>query len=59
MKKLEQLRQKQLKIYEAARRDREMLTDMRDVKRSAYESDVARTAQKTLDDNYIARRGRI
>jgi flagellar FliJ protein len=59
IKKLELLREKQLKIYEAARRNREMLTDMQDVKRSAYESDVARTAQKTLDDNYIARRGRV
>jgi len=58
IKKLETLRQKQLNIYEAARRDREMLTDMQDVKRSAYDADVARTAQKTLDDNYIARRGR-
>jgi flagellar export protein FliJ len=55
--KLKQLRDTQLKIYEAARRNREMLTDMREEKRSAYESDMARSEQKTLDDNYIARRG--
>jgi hypothetical protein len=36
-----------------------MLTDMREEKRTAYESDLARGEQKTLDDNYIARRGRI
>jgi flagellar FliJ protein len=58
IEKLEDLRDKQLKIYEKARRNREMLTDMREEKLSAYESDVARNEQKTLDDNFIARRGR-
>jgi len=57
IRKLEQLRDKQLVLYEKARRNREMLTDMRDEKRSVYESDLARSEQKTLDDNYIARRG--
>jgi flagellar FliJ protein len=56
--KLEELRERQLVIYEKARRNREMLTDMREEKRSAYESDIARAEQKTLDDNFIARRGR-
>jgi flagellar export protein FliJ len=59
IEKLERLRDRQLTVYQQARRNREMLTDMRDEKRSAYESDVARTEQKTLDDNYIARRGRF
>jgi flagellar FliJ protein len=59
MEKLEQLRDKQILVYETARRNREMLTDMREEKRTAYESDLARVEQKTLDDNYIARRGRI
>jgi flagellar export protein FliJ len=54
--KLEQLRDKQVIIYEGARRNREMLTDMLEEKRSAYESGMARSEQKTLDDNYIARR---
>jgi flagellar FliJ protein len=56
--KLEQLRDQQLKIYEKARRNREMLTDMREEKRSAYDSEVARLEQKTLDDVFISRRGR-
>jgi flagellar biosynthesis chaperone FliJ len=56
--KLEQLRLRQLLVYDAARRDREMLTKMQETKRSAYESDMARTAQKTIDDNFNARRGR-
>jgi hypothetical protein len=31
---------------------------MREEKREVYESDLARREQSTLDDNYIARRGR-
>jgi flagellar export protein FliJ len=58
IKKLEQARDGQLIVYEAARRNREMLTDMREKKLSAYESDMNKREQKTLDDNYIARRGR-
>jgi len=57
--KLEQLRDRQFIAYAAARRDREMLTDMREEKRSEYDSDMARNEQKTVDDNYIARRGRF
>lgn len=56
--KLEQLRDQQVKIYEKARRNREMLTDMREEKQSSYESDLARLEQKTLDDIFISRRGR-
>lgn len=59
LEKFEQLREIQVKAYEAARRDREMLTDMREERRGAYDVDVARNEQKTLDDNYIARRGRF
>ena len=58
IQRLEQARDVQLLIYEAARRDREMLTDMRQKKRTAYDSDMSRSEQKTLDDNYNARRGR-
>ena len=58
IQKLEQARDVQLLIYEAARRDREMLTDMRQKKRIAYDSDVSRSEQRILDDNYNARRGR-
>jgi flagellar FliJ protein len=56
--KLEELRDRQIAIYEAARRNREVLTNMHDEKRTAYESDLARHEQKTIDDNFIARRGR-
>ncbi|MGA3008800.1 MAG: hypothetical protein ABSD72_00935 [Terracidiphilus sp.] len=59
IEKLKQLRDRQLVVYQQARRNREMLTDMREEKLSVYESDVARGEQKTLDDNYIARRGRV
>jgi flagellar export protein FliJ len=58
LEKLEQLRDTQLKVYEAARRDREILTEMREERRGAYESEMARREQKILDDNYLARRGR-
>jgi flagellar FliJ protein len=59
IEKLEQLRDRQLMVYAAARRDREMLTDMREEKRCEYKSEMARSEQKTIDDNYIARRGRF
>jgi flagellar export protein FliJ len=58
IQKLEQARDAQLIVYEAARRDREMLTDMREKKRNAFDADVNKREQKALDDNYIARRGR-
>lgn len=58
IEKLEQLRDKQIKVYEDARRNREMLTDMHKSQRNAYESGQARREQMTLDDNFIARRGR-
>jgi flagellar export protein FliJ len=59
IEKLEQLRDQQRVVLEGARRNREMLTDIRAEKRIAYESEIARREQKTLDDNYIARRGRF
>jgi flagellar export protein FliJ len=58
IQKLEEARDKQLAVYEAARRNREMLTDMREKKRTAYEIEMNKQEQKTLDDNYISRRGR-
>jgi flagellar export protein FliJ len=58
LEKLEQLRAMQIAVYETARRNREMLTGMHEEQRSAYETGLARLEQKTIDDNYIARRGR-
>jgi flagellar FliJ protein len=53
---LEEQRQKQLKIYQAAHRDHETLIDMRNQQRSAYLQEQARMEQKYLDDIFIARR---
>jgi flagellar export protein FliJ len=58
IQELEQARDAQLIVYDVARRDREMLTDMHEKKRTAYDSDIRKREQKVLDDNYIARRGR-
>jgi flagellar export protein FliJ len=58
-RKLEELRDRQFIAYAAARRDREMLTEMQGEKRSVYDSEMARSEQQTVDDNYIARRGRF
>jgi flagellar export protein FliJ len=59
IRKLEQLRDGQFIAYAAARRDREILTGMREEKRSVYDSEMVRSEQQTVDDNYIARRGRF
>ena len=58
IQKREEARDRQLIIYEAARRNREMLTDMREKKRAAYDAETNKREQKALDDNYISRRGR-
>jgi flagellar export protein FliJ len=58
IQRLEEARDRQLVIYEAARRNREMLTDMREKKRTEYDSETNKREQKALDDNYISRRGR-
>jgi flagellar export protein FliJ len=58
IQELEQARDRQLIVYETARRDREILADMRERKRTAYDIDLSKREQKILDDNYIARRGR-
>jgi hypothetical protein len=54
--KLEELKAMQLLVYNAARQNRELLTDMRTTKREAYKTDLSRREQSTLDDNFIARR---
>ena len=56
--KLEQARNAQLIIYETARRSREMLTDIREKRHTAYRSDVSKREQKVLDDNFVARQSR-
>lgn len=41
--------------YQAAHRDRQMLSDMKAKKRDAYEQERARATQKFLDDIFAAR----
>lgn len=59
IEKLEVLRERQLAAYDVARRNREMLTDMREEKCGVYEALASRREQKIVDDNYISRRGRF
>ena|SRR5579871_4676175 len=56
--KLEDLRTKQIVIYRAARRDREVLDDIFDRSRTAYESEAAKREQRTVEDTFAARRAR-
>jgi flagellar export protein FliJ len=58
MEKLEELRAKQMIAYQAARRDREMLDELHNQKRAAYEADAARREQSRLDDTFGAQYAR-
>jgi len=55
---LEQQRDKQMKVYQAAHRDHETIIDLFRKQRDAYEQDQARAQQKYLDDIFMARRHR-
>jgi flagellar export protein FliJ len=55
---LEQQKEQQLKIYQNAHRDREMLTDMCDRHRDEYQAEQTRAQQKQLDDIFAARHHR-
>ncbi len=52
------LRDRQMSIYQAARRDREMITDLREQHRSNQQRELARKEQSALDETFLARRGR-
>lgn len=52
---LEREHQAQTKKYQAAHRDRQMLSDMQSRQREAYDQDRARATQKFLDDIFAAR----
>jgi flagellar export protein FliJ len=56
---LEQAREKQMQVYQAVHRDREMLSDMKKKQKDSYERDRLRDEQKQLDDIFIARRHRV
>jgi flagellar FliJ protein len=55
---LEQQRNQQLLVYQAAHRDCETLINLADGQRAAYELAEARAQQKYLDDIFIARHHR-
>jgi len=55
---LEQQRDQQMKVYQAAHRAHETMLSMLRAQRSAYELEQARTQQKYIDDIFIARRHR-
>jgi flagellar export protein FliJ len=58
VQRLEQEREQQMKVYQNAHRNRELLTDMFNEQQDVYEHESMRTQQKQLDDIFIARRHR-
>ena len=50
------LRDKQILVYQAAHRDREVLSRMRQQQQQAFASSLARQEQKSLDDLFLSRR---
>ena len=58
LRKLGELRERQLLVYAKARQNREVLADMCEEQRQAHESEMAHIGQKVLDDIEISRRGR-
>ncbi len=53
---LEMLRQKQMQVYQAAHRDRELLAGMRAQHLDLYRVEQLRQEQSLMDDNFTARR---
>ncbi len=58
LQQLHARRQECLKTYEAARRNREVLDELRVQQFEAYRRDQAKREQKTLDDVFLSRRRR-
>jgi flagellar FliJ protein len=52
---LEQQRAEQMNLYQAAHRDRQMLTDMEAQQQSTYEQEQVRAQQKRIDDIFATR----
>lgn len=55
LRTLEQHRAEQMKRYQAAHQERQMLSEMLDRQRDAYELERTRTEQKFLDDIFASR----
>ncbi len=58
IQRLKQERDRQMTVYQAARRDRELLAQMKANQFEVYEKYSRRQEQKKLDDIFISRRGR-
>lgn len=59
LRQLEARRLTQLAVYQAVRRDRQVLSELRERQRYAYQLEQNRQDQKTLDDMFLVRtRGR-
>lgn len=58
LRTLEQQRDQQVRVYQAAHRGRQMLSDMVDRQRDAYDLERSKTQQKFLDDIFGARHQR-
>jgi flagellar FliJ protein len=55
LRQLEQQRDQQIKVYQAAHQARRVLTNMREDQHEAYLYEQARREQKEIDDLFIAR----
>jgi flagellar FliJ protein len=53
--KLESLRDHQMNIYRAARRNREVLTELREDQKERFAYEAMRREQSLMDDNFAAR----
>jgi flagellar FliJ protein len=56
--KLESLRDQQMKIYAAARKNREVLSDLRESQLASFQYRQGRQEQALMDDNFSSRRRR-
>lgn len=54
--KLFALREQQMKVYEAAHRNHELLSGMKSDQREAYQREQTRQEQSAMDDNFSSRR---
>ncbi len=53
--KLESLREQQMKIYAAARKNRELLSDLRESQLASFHYQQGRQEQALMDDNFSSR----
>ena len=58
LQQLESQRLRQLAIYQTARQNREVLKELREQQRHAYQLEQGRREQKALDDLFLTRRRR-